>query len=190
MITLSSEEIEFFKEQGYLIKRGVLDPTLMAKARASMWEAAPSVGLDPNDPDTWIGPVEESSDDRDSALWGYSWKYRKHGGEDWMVRLLAKDPSVWAMAEQLLGEGNLAEPTRIRGIYCMLPEGDKPATPYRCHVDRHPFHLGVVGYIDDVDLDAHALGKWNEKIGQWRVVTRIVRHVRTVLEASTRQDDG
>ena len=52
-----------------------------------------------------------------------------------MVRLLATDPSVWGMAEQLLGEGNLRIPDGIRGIYCTLPYGDEPEKPTTCHVD-------------------------------------------------------
>ena len=41
-------------------------------------------------------------------------------------------------------------PNGIRGIYCTLPYGDEPEKPTTCHVDGHPFHLGVVGYIDHV----------------------------------------
>ena len=42
MNTLSEQEILFFKEEGYLVKRNVLDPRLMAYARERLWEAAPS----------------------------------------------------------------------------------------------------------------------------------------------------
>jgi ectoine hydroxylase-related dioxygenase (phytanoyl-CoA dioxygenase family) len=64
------------------------------------------------------------------------------------------------MAEQLLGEGMLEEPERIRGIYCILPEGDAPEKAYHCHVDRHPFHLGLVGYIDDVPPQGGGFSVW------------------------------
>ena len=33
----SPEEINFFKREGYLIKKGVLDPDLMARAREHKW---------------------------------------------------------------------------------------------------------------------------------------------------------
>lgn len=158
-MTLSNEDIQFFMDQGYLIKRGVLNPDLMAQARESLWANAPAE-LDRHNPDTWIGPFKETSDERDSVRHGYTWKYRRQGGEDWMLRLLAKDPSVWAMAEQLLGEGTIQEPERVRGIYCMMPEGDEPERPYWCHVDQHPFHLGVVGYIDDVVPDGGGFTIW------------------------------
>jgi hypothetical protein len=41
MNRLSPEEISFFKRQGYLIKKGVLDPELMRHARQRKWVGAP-----------------------------------------------------------------------------------------------------------------------------------------------------
>ena len=147
---LTNKEIEGFKQNGYLIKRGVLDPMLMAQARDSLWEAAPPT-LKRDDPKTWVGAF---ADER------WTWKYRDRGHEEWMVKLLATDPSVWGMAEQLLGSGNLEVPEHIRGIYCIFPEGDVPKRPMYCHVDRHPFHLGVVGYIDDVPPGGGGFTVW------------------------------
>lgn len=42
MKQLSEQEVLFFKEEGYLIKRQIMDPELMAKAREQMWENAPA----------------------------------------------------------------------------------------------------------------------------------------------------
>ena len=64
------------------------------------------------------------------------------------------------MAEQLLGEGNLVQPDRVRGIYCTLPYGDVPKKSIGCHVDAHPFHLGAVGYIDDVPPEGGGFTVW------------------------------
>lgn len=159
MEQLSPEDIGFFKENGYLIKRGVLDPDLMAEARESLWANALHE-LDRNDPSTWVGPFEKMTDDENNVRHDYTWKYRAQGKEDFMLRLLPKDPSVWAMAQQLLGKGQIQEPEQARGIYCMMPEGDLPEHPYYCHIDQHAFHLGVVGYIDDVDLDGGGFNVW------------------------------
>lgn len=156
---LSTEEITFFKENGYLIKRGILDPGLMAQARACMWAGAPAQ-LKRHDPDSWTGPFAEKSDDQGSVRYDFTWKYRAPGGEAWMIELLPKNPRVWAIAEQLLGQGTLPEPERVRGIYAILPEGDRPEQPYRCHVDQHPFHLGVVAYIDTVPPNGGGFTVW------------------------------
>lgn len=159
MITLSQDDIRFFAENGYLIMRGVLDPDLMGQARESLWTNG-LTELDRDDPSTWVGPFEEMTDDDNNVRRGFTWKYRAQGKDKFMLRLLPKDPSVWAMAEQLLGKGTIQEPERARGIYCMMPEGERPAWPYSCHVDRHPFHLGLVGYIDDVDIDGGGFNVW------------------------------
>jgi hypothetical protein len=150
METLSAGDIAFFKRDGYLIKRGVLDPALMARARDRMWEAAPP-HLDRNSPDTWVGAFPEQRG---------VWKFREPGAEEWMVRLLLADPSVRNTAGQLLGEETLAQAERIRGIYSIFPEGDIPECPTHGHVDRHPFHLGAVGYLDHVGPKGGAFTVW------------------------------
>ena len=160
MTRLSPDEIRFFKKNGYLIKRRVMDVNLMARARERLWENAPPE-VDCNNPDTWVGPIKRYSEEGTGNVGGeYSWKYKGIGGEDWIVRMLATDPSIWGMAEQLLGEGNLVVPERIRGIYCLLPEGNIPQRPVTCHTDAHPFHLGVVGYIDDVPPNGGGFWVW------------------------------
>ena len=149
MKQLSEQEVLFFKEEGYLIKRQIMDPKLMTRARERMWANAPA-HIRPDAPDTWIGPTEPYRDDHGNVRGGYSWKFRQIGGEGWIIRMLATDPAIWQMVEQLLGIGNVIVPDRIRGIYCILPQGDVPEKPTTCHTDGHPFHLGAVGYIDDV----------------------------------------
>jgi Phytanoyl-CoA dioxygenase (PhyH) len=156
---LSQEEVTFFKENGYLIKRGILDRALMERARETMWGGAPAQ-LQRDNPTTWVGPFQEKSDDRESVRYEYTWKYRAPGKEAWMVQLLPKNPVVWAIAEQLLGVGQVQAPERVRGIYAILPEGNKPDHPYRCHVDQHPFHLGVVAYIDTVQPNGGGFTVW------------------------------
>ena len=160
---LTTDEMGFFKRNGYLIKRGVLDAGLLERARARLWEGAPP-GRRRDDPDTWTGPFREDEEnpESDNHRRGFRWNFREPGGEPWMVRLLATEPKVWAMAEQMLGEGQLVQPQRIRGIYCTLPYGDHPPQALGCHTDGHPFHLGVVGYIDDVPPGGGSFMVWPE----------------------------
>ena len=160
---LTTDEMRFFKRNGYLIKRGVLDPALLERARTRLWDGAPP-GRRRDAPDTWVGPFREDEENPDGANHrrGFRWNFREPGGEEWMVRLLATDPKVWAMAEQMLGKGQLVQPERIRGIYCTLPYGDHPPQALGCHTDGHPFHLGVVGYIDDVPPNGGSFMVWPE----------------------------
>lgn len=172
MMKLSPEDIRFFKEEGYLIKRKVMDETLMAKARNRLWDNKPPE-LDRNNPETWLGPIKEykgnidveGDKSRDTIGKGdyghkFGWQFRSIGVEDWIVKMLAMDPTIWGMAEQLLGVGKIQIPESIRGIYCRLPEGNIPPELYTCHTDAHAFHLGVVGYIDTVPPHGGGFTVW------------------------------
>ena len=161
MTPLTPEEIRFFTDEGYLIKRGVLDPHLMARARDCLWQAPPP-SLKRHDPSTWVGPIPELEEDEDGGNYrkNFRWQYRKPGDQPWMVELLPKNAQLWAWAEQMLGPDTLVEPPRIRGIYCTLPYGDQPRKSTGCHCDGHPFNLGVVGYIDDVPPDGGGFAVW------------------------------
>jgi hypothetical protein len=150
MNRLSTDELRFFKREGYLIKRGVMDPELTARARKRLWDGAPP-RLKRNTPDTWIGGAPGG---------GFSWKFREPGDEDWMIEMLATNATVWGWAEQFLGKGTLVQPDRIRGIYCRMPEGNHPEAPLTCHTDGHPFHLGVVGLIDHVPPNGGGFTVW------------------------------
>ena len=53
--------------------------------------------------------------------------------------------------------------TRARGIYGILPDTMAPRRlpgPEGCHSDAHPFHLGVMAYIDDVPPNGGGLRLW------------------------------
>ena len=55
---LTTDELRLFKRNGYLIKRKVLDPDLMERARAMLWDGAPPDRLR-DDPATWVGPFRQ-----------------------------------------------------------------------------------------------------------------------------------
>ena len=138
-----------------------MDPELTARARERLWDDPPA-SLKRKDPATWVGPLPEAdrSDDSANMRREYRWQYRRIGREDWIVRMLATDPVIFGVAEQMLGAGRVRIPNGIRGIYCTLPYGDRPRPENGCHCDAHPFHLGVVGYIDDVEPDGGAFCVW------------------------------
>merc|ERR1712096_299033 len=69
MKQLSEQEVLFFKEEGYLIKRQIMDPKLMTRARERMWANAPA-HIRPDAPDTWIGPTEPYRDDHGNVREG------------------------------------------------------------------------------------------------------------------------
>ena len=71
---LSDEQIARFKTDGVLIVRRVLDPGLLARARARLWDAAPP-SLRRDDPSSWVGPIrpEEEDEARGNYRKGFRW---------------------------------------------------------------------------------------------------------------------
>lgn len=183
---LTAEQVAFFKDNGYLILEGILDPDQCAKARDRMWASLPEGSrLKRDDPASYIGPFTPDEED-DNPLYirkDYRWQLREIGTEKMFIDLVW-NPKLCAIAEQLLGKGMLEPPTvggepmgsrgsawpggptdpaisdGIRGIYCTLPYGDVERKPDYCHTDGHPFNLGVVGLIHDVPPDGGSFKVW------------------------------
>jgi hypothetical protein len=147
MNRLTPEEVSFFKREGYLFKRKVFNPELMTKARDALWAGAPA-RMKRDDPSTWFGPFREDEENPgpDNRCLGHMWKFRAVSSEEWMLRMAATDEAIWTWVEQLIGEGTVVRPERVRGIYCRLPETEEPEGPFGCHVDA--FNPQKVGEID------------------------------------------
>ncbi len=185
-MSLSAEQIGFFKSQGYLLVPGAMDTSLCERVRDAMWAALPDTStLRRDDPCTHQGPFPEAekSDDTLHVRDGYRWLNRALGVSPLVVELIYSE-HICAMAEQLLGgplrqaevhgtpmgsqgpawPGGPTDPALgnegARGVYCTLPYGDRPREPDACHTDGHPFQLGVVGLIDDVPQGGGAFKVW------------------------------
>ncbi len=150
-IRLTENELRFFRDNGFVIKRNVLDRNLVAKAVDVFWENAPPP-MQRDDSETWYGPFrkEHEINDGHSFRRGFRWNFRAIARERYMFNLVPHDPNIVGMASQLLGP-DLSPPQRVRGIYATLPSRDKTPRANHLHVDEHPFHLGVVAYLGAVD---------------------------------------
>jgi hypothetical protein len=185
-MTLNTEQIAFFRTNGYLLVPGAMDPELCARVQDLMWSALPeSSTLKRDDPASHTGPFPESEREADSlhVRDGYRWLNRSLGVTREVIDLIYSE-SICAMAEQLLGgplrqaqvdgapmgsrgpawPGGPTDPALgtegARGVYCTLPYGDRPREPDACHTDGHPFQLGVVGLLDDTPEDGGAFKVW------------------------------
>ena len=186
MNELSIEHIAFFKENGYLILRGILDEAMCEKACDRMWSSLPDDStLKRNEPTSHKGPFPKSevSDESLHIRQGYIWQLRECGTEQLLIDLVYND-RLCAIAEQLLGKGTLTPPivggepmgnqgpawpggptdpaigSGIRGIYFTLPRETQERMPDYGHTDGHPFNLGLVGLIGDVPPDGGAFKVW------------------------------
>ncbi len=186
MNELSTEHISFFKENGYLILRGILDQGLCAKARDRMWSALPGDSmLDRDNPNSYLGPFpeQEESDDPLHIRHDHLWQLRECGTEQLLIDLVYND-RLCAIAEQLIGKETLTPPIvsgkpmghrgpawpggptdpaigdGIRGIYFTRPRESQERLPDYGHTDGHPFNLGLVGLINDVPPNGGAFKVW------------------------------
>ena len=67
---LTTEQLGFFKENGYLIVPSLLDRALCAKARGLLWASLPEdADIRRDDPDSQIGPFPEKDVSEDPLNW-------------------------------------------------------------------------------------------------------------------------
>lgn len=183
---LTTEQIAFFKDNGYLVLKSVLSAQDCAMARDKMWQALPdSCRLTRDDPSTYAGPFT-GDDIQDNPLHmrvGYRWQNREISTDPFFINLMY-NPDLTEVAEQLIGKDQVRSPViggkrmgsegaawpggpvdpaineGVRGIYCTLPYGDKPREPDYSHTDGHPFSLGAVGVIHDIPPQGGAFKVW------------------------------
>ena len=84
---LTPEEIEQFRESGFLVKRGMIAPQLFDPFIALWWQQPPAqaAGLKPDDPSTWVAP-----------------------GKHWPVE------NRWGLASNWMGRGDWPSPEQDR----------------------------------------------------------------------------
>ena len=107
LAALSTEEIQQFIANGFLVKRNILDPKLCAVARDRLRAGDSSSHLRRDDPKTWINGIPKA--DRQSTPDGmndrtgeYAWRLRALSGDEDMIDLLPRRVFPWF--KQLLGE--------------------------------------------------------------------------------------
>eukprot|EP01048_Picozoa_sp_COSAG05_P013571 COSAG05_NODE_1460_length_4825_cov_20.784173_1_plen_141_part_10 len=125
---LTEAQLVTFREEGFVVLFGALDPELMRRARDLLWESAPP-SLRRDDPTTW-GPIAKEDEGivlmreggaqsrlpagmihgTPTVNWsGCSWRCRTSGSEQAILDLTAN--TLWEAAEQLLGVGQVVPPT-------------------------------------------------------------------------------
>jgi hypothetical protein len=153
--TLTPAEIAAFKRDGWFLRRDILDPELCARCRDLIWDTpgAHPPRMRREDRRTYVGPFRGGDDEEGFS--GYRWFPRRDvlADDPAFVNVLPQCPRVKAIAEQLLGAGEVEEIHSSSGIYGTLPMGAKPKSPNSCHVDSYldsRQRLSCVAYIDDV----------------------------------------
>ena len=174
---LSSAEVEFFVEHGFLVKKRLLCANAVDAALERIWahilDRVP-VALDsgwqlrPDDPETWLDPrwaamppVPKAGphDGRQRiAHHGATLKLHDLGAAAYLVDLVPNNPALRPIAEALLGD--LRQSSRTRGVYATFPKRDPKPAVYSeeelvvqalgPHTDQVCQQLNVCAYLDDV----------------------------------------
>ena len=168
LAALSTEEIQAFVTNGFLVKRNILDPKLCAAARDRLWAGNTSSHLRRDDPKTWMNGIPETDrqstpDGMNDRTGNYGWRLRELSGDADMIDLLPRRVFPWF--EQLLGEGEVVTPEvtssaadpdprgsrlrgwpvwggkELRGVYCVLPQDRTDASPSLAASARAGAHI-------------------------------------------------
>lgn len=157
---LTANDIDFFKQNGYLVKHNVLDPELMRQAVDLIWELLPA-HFKRDDPTTWRGPVKDCCITQTIRRRRGRVKFRKCLHEVELVKdLVPRNPFIHGAIEQMLGPGMVRPARRIRGLYPTFPCPELGGKPLEAHRDRHAFHVGAVCYLQDVAIGGGAFAVW------------------------------
>ena len=129
--TLTQADCEFFAANGFLLKKGLLDPAKCEEACDYVWRRAPKF-LKKDDPATWLDPhlswTPSKGRTGSSFNGGPSWKMHDCGDAPWMLELFGANPRVLAHVQGLVG-GRVRPPTRTRGVYSVWPNSKHREIP-------------------------------------------------------------
>jgi len=179
-VTLSPEEIEHFKTNGFIVKKGLIDPSELERVADSVWEAAKLLGFpfDRNDPATFtlpkghdLFPMTEPKHTYNNGSGipnyfggktsGWTWRHYTPCTEDWFLDSTARHPNVQAVVQQLIGK-NVRPSQRCRGLYVVFPQqndGDSMA-PLTGHTDGTASQLNCMIYAADCPPNGGGFTLW------------------------------
>lgn len=194
---LTAAEIDFFRLNGFLVKKGLIDRSLCSKALDRVWRYVLDYvvdsnrhTLDPHGPTTWINPVWQPQQKADTEGFyegrppivasGSTLKLHDVGRADFLVDLLPRNKNVRNVAQLLLSK-NLRASTCTRGVYALFPRSDtidvneaelstKQLGP---HSDRVCQQLNVCTYLEDVEPRS---GAFTVYPGSHRIMYRAHRY--------------
>ncbi|MYD44548.1 MAG: phytanoyl-CoA dioxygenase family protein [Gammaproteobacteria bacterium] len=174
---LSDTEIEYFKTNGFLFKRQLLDSVAATAAMDRIWEALLNTvplaadakqHIRREDPDSWRAPAWAPMPSAEisgffegrqrTVAQGRTVKMHEIGAERYLLDLVPNNERVTAIARLLLAD-KLKTCERTRGVYALFPPArlSEQETAERIsgaslgpHTDRVCQQLNVCAYLEDV----------------------------------------
>ena len=162
---LTTADCAFFKKNGYLVKRKLIDPSELQICVEKFWACAPA-DIKRDDTSSWVDPERHASW-ATSAVPGFERREHNRSGYRWTAHVLGTDPKFLAatahhpnalqVVEGLIG-GPVKVPGRNRGIYAIFPVSERG--PLGPHVDSHTFQCQMVTYLGPIGPDGGGFTMW------------------------------
>jgi len=154
---LSDDEVAFFKENGFLVKRRIMDEhEAFERIVDYVWENVPRGLMKREDTQTWLGmPHEQWTEDDEASvgqLTGSGWKMRSRGGigtEPFFVDKIANHPGMRKMVSLFIGKP-VKQVQRARGAYIAFPKPPGSKGRLGPHADHISSQLSAMVLVDEV----------------------------------------
>ena len=164
---LSPSEVEHFKREGFIVKRGLVQETDEFEDIVDyVWETVPNGVMSRTMPSTWLDEPHTrwptSAVARIGILQNANWKMRSphvYGRETTLLDVSANHPRVRATVQQFLGE-RLESAKRVRGVYLVLPKSPTAKGRLGPHVDHSAAQLSAMVLIDKIPTRTGAFTVW------------------------------
>ena len=155
-VKLSKSEIEHFKSQGFIVKRGLVnDKEGFRRLEDYFWEHVPDYYMQRDETSTWTHRGEKLTTEDSQCLGPVVGNYFKMrsptriGTENWLLALTTNHPNVQQVVEQFIGTP--IRPTqRVRGIYGLAPLAEDEPKRLGPHVDPIPTYLSAMVLINEI----------------------------------------
>ena len=155
--TLGEREVAFFKENGFIIKRGLLDEKeTFERIVDYVWENVPRGILMRDDPQTWPGAPHGKWTEEDAENLGLfisgAWKMRSRDGigtEAFFLERIANNPRMRSLVASFIGDP-VKRAQRVRGVYGVFPIPPGSAGRLSPHADHTAAQLSAMVFVDEV----------------------------------------
>ena len=166
-LRLSPTEVEHFKRNGFVVKRGLVQAADEFKSIVDyVWDTVPDGVMSRDVPSTWSDephkrwPISEAS--KIGVLQNSTWKMRspqRFGRERTLLDVTANHPCVRAVVKRFLG-GRIERARRVRGVYLVFPKDPRVKGQLGPHVDHSAAQLSAMVLIDKIPDRSGAFTVW------------------------------
>jgi hypothetical protein len=165
--TLSEEEAAFFKENGFIIKRGLLDEKeTFERIVEYVWENVPREIVKRDDVQTWFDAPQGVWTEEDAVKLGLfgrgSWKMRSRygiGTEPFLLDKIGNHPHMRKVASLFIGEP-LKRLQRVRGVYAVFPVPPDAEGRLAPHADHTASTISAMVVVDEIPPQCGGFTVW------------------------------